>query len=101
DQVLLPLFEQFKSSINVSAIIVIPQTGEPLPEGYLNYEDIVAAGDEALFEPFEKDENAAAFMCYTSGTTGKPKGILYSHRAIMLHMMSLMVSMPGIGIIER
>src|SRR6185312_11172966 len=88
DQVLLPLFEKFKSAINISNVIVIPQTGGPLPEGCLNYEDVVAGGDEALFEPFERDENSAAFLCYTSGTTGKSKGILYSHRSIMLHAMA-------------
>jgi len=101
DQVLLPLFEKFKSAINVSYIIVIPQTGEPLPAGYLNYEDVVAGGDESQFEPFEGDENTAAFMCYTSGTTGKPKGVLYSHRSIMLHMMSFLLSCTGIGLTER
>lgn len=101
DQVLLPLFEQFKSAIKISALIVIPQSGEPLPEGYLNYEDLVASGDELLFKPFEGDENSAAFMCYTSGTTGKPKGILYSHRSIMLHAMSFMISGCGVGVTER
>src|SRR6478736_4367196 len=77
DQVLLPLFEKFKPAINVSKVIVI-QTDATLPKGYLNYEEILASGDESLFEPFEGDEYAAAFMCYTSGTTGKPKGVLYS-----------------------
>ena len=101
DQVLLPLFEKFKSEIAVSKVIVIPQTEEPLPEGYLNYEDVVASGDESLFEPFEGDEYTAAFMCYTSGTTGKPKGILYSHRSIMLHTMSSLLSCGGMGITER
>jgi fatty-acyl-CoA synthase len=100
DQVLLPLFEKFKTGINVSHVIVIPQAGEPLPEGCLNYEDVVAGGDESLFAPFEGDEYAAAFMCYTSGTTGKPKGILYSHRSIMLHAMAFMLSGSGVGITE-
>lgn len=101
DQVLLPLFEKFRRAIHVSAVIVIPQTGEPLPEGYLNYVDVVAGGDASLFEPFEGDENSAAFMCYTSGTTGKPKGILYSHRSVMLHAMSFMLSGCGVAVSER
>ncbi len=101
DEVLLPLFEKFQSGIGVSEVIVIAQSDEPLPEGYLNYEDVVASGDESLFKPFEEDEHAAAFMCYTSGTTGKPKGVLYSHRSIMLHTMSSLLSCSGIGITEK
>lgn len=53
----------------------------------MNYEELVADADEKKFVPFEGDENTAAAMCYTSGTTGKPKGVLYSHRAIVLHSM--------------
>jgi len=101
DQVLLPLLEKFKSKIAISKVIVIPQTGEPLPGEYLNFEDVVESGDESLFAPFEENEHAAAFMCYTSGTTGKPKGILYSHRSIMLHTMSSLVSCGGMGVSER
>lgn len=101
DQVLLPLFEQFKSSVNISHVIVIPQTGELLPDGYLNYEDVVASGDASTYEPFEGDEYTGAFMCYTSGTTGKPKGILYSHRSIMLHALSFLFSCVGVGVVEQ
>jgi len=101
DQVLLPLFEKFKSSINVKAVIVIQQSEDPVPDGYLNYENVVCSGDESLYEPFEGDENAAAFMCYTSGTTGKSKGILYSHRSILLHTMSFLLSSTGINLNER
>ncbi|HTS44343.1 MAG TPA: long-chain fatty acid--CoA ligase [Puia sp.] len=101
DQVLLPLFEKFKSAINISRVIVIPQTKEPLPKEYLNYEEVVASGDDSLFEPFEGDEYSAAFMCYTSGTTGKPKGILYSHRSTMLHSIAFLLSCSGGGITEQ
>ena len=101
DQVLLPLFEKFRSEINLSKVIVIPQTEEPMPAEYLNYEDVVASGDESLFAPFEGDEYTGAFMCYTSGTTGKPKGVLYSHRSIVLHAMSSLLSCGGTGMTER
>ena len=101
DQVLLPLFERFRSTINVPTVIVIPQIDEPLPKEYLNYEDVVSRGDDSLYEPFEGDENSAAFMCYTSGTTGKSKGILYSHRSIMLHTMSFLLCCNGINLTER
>jgi len=101
DQVLLPLFEKFKQAIHVGHVIVIRHSEEPLPKEYLDYEDVVAGGDASLFQPFEGDEYTAAFMCYTSGTTGKPKGILYSHRSTVLHSMSFLVSCAGLGITER
>lgn len=100
DEVLLPLFEKFKSDVNLSSIIVIRQNEESLPNGYKDYEELLSNTDEALFEPFEGDEYSAAFMCYTSGTTGRPKGVLYSHRSIMLHVMSSLVSTCGPGIAE-
>jgi fatty-acyl-CoA synthase len=101
DQILLPLLEKFKPSVNFSSILVIPQTKDPLPEGYLNYEEFLSGGNAALFEPFEGDEYTGAFLCYTSGTTGRPKGVLYSHRSIMLHAMSLPASCSEVSIAER
>src|SRR5215470_2791726 len=52
----------------------------------LCYEDIVAAETPELEWP-EFDENTAAALCYTSGTTGNPKGALYSHRSTVLHAL--------------
>ncbi|MGH3498066.1 MAG: long-chain fatty acid--CoA ligase [Nocardioidaceae bacterium] len=50
------------------------------------YEDVLAAADSAPDWP-ELDERSAAAMCYTSGTTGSPKGVVYSHRSTYLHSM--------------
>ena len=101
DQVLLPLFEKFKSFISISSVIVISQSSQPVPEGYLDYETLLQSGDADQFENFDGDENTAAFMCYTSGTTGKPKGVLYSHRSILLHTLSSLLASTDIGITEH
>ena len=52
--------------------------------GLLFYEDLVAAEDDRYDWP-SFDENSASSLCYTSGTTGNPKGVLYSHRSTLLH----------------
>jgi fatty-acyl-CoA synthase len=101
DEQLLPLYESIQSGINPKKVIVIQQSNNPLPGGYINYEELVSHGDEKLYSPFEGDENTAAFMCYTSGTTGKSKGVLYSHRSIVLHVLSILLASTGINITEK
>ena len=56
--------------------------------GLLCYEELVAAESDAFAWP-EFDENQASSLCYTSGTTGNPKGALYSHRSTLLHTFAI------------
>ena len=56
----------------------------------LCYEDLLAAETD-MFDWPVFDENSASSLCYTSGTTGNPKGVLYSHRSTVLHTMNLMM----------
>lgn len=87
DDVLLPTYEMFQDKVRFERVIVVPFGGSPIPAGYENYESFLVQGTGGPTE-VELDENAAVAMCYTSGTTGKPKGVAYSHRALVLHALS-------------
>jgi acyl-CoA synthetase (AMP-forming)/AMP-acid ligase II len=67
--------------------------------GWTSYEELLADVEPASAFP-TLDEDTAAGLCYTSGTTGEPKGVLYSHRALALHAMA--ISLPdGFGLGEK
>jgi fatty-acyl-CoA synthase len=88
DDSLLPLLEQFRAHTSIDHVIVIRHSDAPLPPGMIDYEALIAASavDGTEFPPL--DERAACGMCYTSGTTGRPKGVVYSHRALCLHTLA-------------
>ena len=89
DEVLWDLFEKFRDTVpSLKHVIVVRATDKPLPPGTLDYEALLAAEDETKFEYPDLDERQAAAMCYTSGTTGMPKGVLATHRAITLHSLA-------------
>jgi fatty-acyl-CoA synthase len=91
DNCLLDVFERIRPRIDVERVFVAGHGSRALPEGAESYEAFLdgAAGEVNYPELAEDD---AAAMCYTSGTTGVPKGVVYSHRSIALHTLS--ISLP-------
>lgn len=87
DDVLLPLYEKFKDEAPFEKVIVAPYGCGEVPSGCVNYEELLRDGDPNFALP-EMDENDGATMCFTSGTTGFSKGVIYSHRALVLHSLA-------------
>jgi fatty-acyl-CoA synthase len=88
DEALAPVLDSFRERAPFERVVVVP--GE--------YEQLIAGADEAAFEPLPLREDEAGAMCYTSGTTGRPKGVVYSHRALVLHsLVSAVVDLLAIA----
>jgi fatty-acyl-CoA synthase len=87
DESLLSLLGPLSSTAIVEHIIVIGARGT-LPTGVIDYEALLAEANVDDFDWEAPDERQPASLCYTSGTTGRPKGVLYSHRAIVLQAMN-------------
>ena len=92
DLTFVPLLEAIKDHITVVRGIVVMTDAAHMPRSQalpnlICYEDLIAEESEEFAWP-EFDERTAAGLCYTSGTTGNPKGVLYSHRSTVLHAVS-------------
>lgn len=99
DDVLLPLVEQVRPHVSFERVFVVPLTGAPVPAGYESYEDLLATATGSWDYP-PLDEEAPVGMCYTSGTTGRPKGVVYSHRSLVIH--TLAAALPdALGLSQR
>ena len=100
DNTLAPLLAKVRDQIpNVKHIIVHGPEETGVLGDTLDYETLIAAEKPGFVWP-DLDENEAAIMCYTSGTTGNPKGVVYSHRSTWLHSMAS-TSANSIGLSER
>ncbi|MER0239089.1 long-chain fatty acid--CoA ligase [Fulvimarina sp. MAC8] len=97
----VPLLEKLADKIPSGATIVVLGDKSELPTSdvlsdLIAYEDLIAGKPETYDWPL-LDENTACSLCYTSGTTGNPKGVLYSHRSSVLHAMAISW-VDGIGL---
>jgi fatty-acyl-CoA synthase len=97
DETLVGVLDSFPRAASVEHVIVVGRD-EPAPDGTHAYEDVVAAAEPVDWVAL--GEGDAAAMCYTSGTTGRPKGVLYSHRSLVLH--SVCAALPdALGVSNR
>ena len=88
DAMAVPQLLRIASDLRAVERIVVIGDAPGLPPEFLRYEDLLAAEVPDYQWP-EIDERSAAVMCYTTGTTGDPKGVVYSHRSIYLHALSV------------
>jgi fatty-acyl-CoA synthase len=92
DRSLLPLYEAVRHTTAFEHVFVVEDS----------YEELLASARPEEWEDPGLDEHEAAGMCYTSGTTGRPKGVLYSHRSTVLHALGVATISPlGLSLSEQ
>ena len=101
DLTFLPVVEKLAAAMKTvkGFVLMTDRAHMPASTGIPNlqcYEDLIANQSTEYVWP-DFDENTASSLCYTSGTTGNPKGVLYSHRSSLLHSM-LACSVDGLGL---
>jgi fatty-acyl-CoA synthase len=94
DGSLIPLLAKVLPQLETVDTVLVNGEGDrsPLAESgkqILGYEDVLADASVSFDWPEDVDERSAAAMCYTSGTTGNPKGVVYSHRSCWLHSLAV------------
>jgi fatty-acyl-CoA synthase len=100
DASLLPVFESIRGELKSVRHVVVLDDTDYDAGGSLDYEALLAEAPESPYAWPRLEENRAAAMCYTSGTTGHPKGVLYSHRSLVLHSYGLCMA-DTFGLSER
>ncbi len=102
DRSLVPLLAPLADKLeSVRHFVVIDDGADvAVPDGWLDYETLLAATEPFTGTFTIEDENTAAAMCYTSGTTGNPKGVVYSHRSAVLHSL-ITLTADAFGLSER
>jgi len=92
DPTFIPLVEGVQDQLNFVEIIIIAAEKSSIPDNKLNnsfsYDDLIEQESSEYQWP-ELTEDTSSALCYTSGTTGNPKGVLYSHRSTILHAISI------------
>ncbi len=101
DRSLLPLFARYLPQLETVKHVIVMDDGAdaevPDDPRILHYDELLSGVEELDFSDRVSDERQAAALCYTSGTTGNPKGVLYSHRSTWLHSnASLTVGVFGL-----